>query len=244
MPGFCIKGSKTPLILAYSTRKRFSSCSRCYNLIRLNKFYSEYIANKFSHLIIHWIIAKQNKYFFQIIISHCLKTLNNLSVSWLDDCLTKRIVNLQMMAWISGNKPHLVLPMIRWIAAEWEHCTKSCGSSGYQIRTVRCMHLMTDGMNRSVHSKYCTGERPESRRACNRKPCPAQWKTGPWLEVSEQRDPLPVHHTHTDTLCIMMYTSRKLGHNLVGDWYFKKRKWCIIPIWVSTSYLGNNTIKE
>lgn len=71
-----------------------------------------------------------------------------------------------------------------WIAAEWEHCTKSCGSSGYQIRTVRCMHLMTDGMNRSVHSKYCTGERPESRRACNRKPCPAQWKTGPWLECS------------------------------------------------------------
>ncbi|XP_048451329.1 A disintegrin and metalloproteinase with thrombospondin motifs 3-like [Rhincodon typus] len=43
---------------------------------------------------------------------------------------------------------------------------------------------MTNGRNRSVHSKYCTGERLENRRACNRKPCPAQWKTGPWLECS------------------------------------------------------------
>ncbi|XP_072880765.1 A disintegrin and metalloproteinase with thrombospondin motifs 3-like isoform X3 [Hemitrygon akajei] len=74
------------------------------------------------------------------------------------------------------------LPM--WRAEEWEHCTKSCGSSGYQIRTVRCMQLMVDGRNRSVHSKYCVGERPETRRACNRKPCPAQWKTGPWSECS------------------------------------------------------------
>ncbi|XP_069780995.1 A disintegrin and metalloproteinase with thrombospondin motifs 3-like isoform X1 [Narcine bancroftii] len=80
------------------------------------------------------------------------------------------------------NLQECTLPM--WLVEEWEHCTKSCGSSGYQIRTVRCMQLMTDGMNRSVHSKYCTGERPASRRACNRKPCPAQWKTGPWLECS------------------------------------------------------------
>ncbi|XP_026258371.2 A disintegrin and metalloproteinase with thrombospondin motifs 3 isoform X1 [Urocitellus parryii] len=71
-----------------------------------------------------------------------------------------------------------------WIAEEWEHCTKTCGSSGYQLRTVRCLQPLHDGTNRSVHSKYCVGDRPESRRPCNRVPCPAQWKTGPWNECS------------------------------------------------------------
>ncbi|XP_038660384.1 A disintegrin and metalloproteinase with thrombospondin motifs 3 isoform X1 [Scyliorhinus canicula] len=80
------------------------------------------------------------------------------------------------------NLQECTLPV--WIAEEWEHCTKSCGSSGYQIRTVRCVQMLTDGRNRSVHSKYCTGEHLENRRACNRKPCPAQWKMGPWLECS------------------------------------------------------------
>ncbi|XP_030773410.1 A disintegrin and metalloproteinase with thrombospondin motifs 3 [Rhinopithecus roxellana] len=71
-----------------------------------------------------------------------------------------------------------------WVAEEWEHCTKTCGSSGYQLRTVRCLQPLHDGTNRSVHSKYCMGDRPESRRPCNRVPCPAQWKTGPWSECS------------------------------------------------------------
>ncbi|XP_069486747.1 A disintegrin and metalloproteinase with thrombospondin motifs 3 isoform X2 [Ambystoma mexicanum] len=71
-----------------------------------------------------------------------------------------------------------------WIADDWEHCTKTCGSSGYQIRTVRCIQPLHDGTNRSVHSKYCIGERPESRRPCNRSPCPALWKTGTWSECS------------------------------------------------------------
>lgn len=70
-----------------------------------------------------------------------------------------------------------------WVAEEWEHCPKTCGTSGYQLRTVRCLQPLHDGTNRSVHSKYCVGERPESRRPCNRVPCPAQWKTGPWNEV-------------------------------------------------------------
>ncbi|XP_031198840.1 A disintegrin and metalloproteinase with thrombospondin motifs 3 isoform X1 [Mastomys coucha] len=71
-----------------------------------------------------------------------------------------------------------------WVAEEWEHCSRSCGSSGYQLRTVRCLQPLQDGTNRSVHSKYCLGDRPESRRPCNRMPCPAQWKTGPWNECS------------------------------------------------------------
>ncbi|XP_032698801.1 A disintegrin and metalloproteinase with thrombospondin motifs 3 [Lontra canadensis] len=71
-----------------------------------------------------------------------------------------------------------------WVAEEWEHCTKTCGSSGYQLRTVRCLQPLHDGTNRSVHSKYCPAERPDNRRPCNRVPCPSHWKTGPWNECS------------------------------------------------------------
>ncbi|XP_072719087.1 A disintegrin and metalloproteinase with thrombospondin motifs 3 isoform X3 [Ciconia boyciana] len=71
-----------------------------------------------------------------------------------------------------------------WAADEWEYCTKTCGNSGYQIRTVRCVQPLHNGANRSVHFKYCSGDRPESRRPCNRVPCPAQWKAGPWSECS------------------------------------------------------------
>ncbi|KAL3975275.1 phosphatidylinositol phospholipase C, beta [Sarotherodon galilaeus] len=72
----------------------------------------------------------------------------------------------------------------QWISEEWEHCTKTCGSLGFQIRTVRCVQFLHDGTNRSIHSKYCSGEKPESRRPCNRVPCPAQWRTGAWSECS------------------------------------------------------------
>lgn len=66
---------------------------------------------------------------------------------------------------------------------EWEHCPRSCGTLGFQIRTVRCVQFLHDGTNRSVHSKYCSSEKPESRRPCNRVSCPAQWRTGAWSEV-------------------------------------------------------------
>ncbi|XP_038154202.1 A disintegrin and metalloproteinase with thrombospondin motifs 3 isoform X3 [Cyprinodon tularosa] len=72
----------------------------------------------------------------------------------------------------------------RWISEDWEHCTKTCGSLGFQIRTVRCVQSLHDGTNRSIHSKYCTGEKPENRRPCNRVPCPAQWRTGSWSQCS------------------------------------------------------------
>ncbi|XP_063051628.1 A disintegrin and metalloproteinase with thrombospondin motifs 3 isoform X2 [Engraulis encrasicolus] len=72
----------------------------------------------------------------------------------------------------------------QWISEEWEHCTKTCGSLGFQIRTVRCVQFLHEGTNRSVHSKYCSGEKPESRRPCNRVPCVAPWRIGPWSECS------------------------------------------------------------
>ncbi|XP_062307164.1 A disintegrin and metalloproteinase with thrombospondin motifs 3 isoform X1 [Osmerus eperlanus] len=72
----------------------------------------------------------------------------------------------------------------QWISEEWEYCTKTCGSLGFQIRTVRCVQFLHEGTNRSVHSKYCSGEKPESRRPCNRTPCPAHWRTADWSECS------------------------------------------------------------
>lgn len=72
----------------------------------------------------------------------------------------------------------------QWISDDWEHCTKTCGSLGFQMRTVRCVQFLHDGTNRSIHTKYCSGEKPESRRPCNRVPCPAQWRTGAWSECS------------------------------------------------------------
>uniref|UniRef100_A0A8C7P5J4 ADAM metallopeptidase with thrombospondin type 1 motif, 3 n=1 Tax=Oncorhynchus mykiss TaxID=8022 RepID=A0A8C7P5J4_ONCMY len=72
----------------------------------------------------------------------------------------------------------------QWISEDWEHCTKTCGSLGFHIRTVRCVQFLNEGTNRSVHSKYCSGEKPESRRPCNRLPCPAHWRPGAWSECS------------------------------------------------------------
>ncbi|KAI3372542.1 hypothetical protein L3Q82_023020, partial [Scortum barcoo] len=88
----------------------------------------------------------------------------------------------QAAAGVSDRKVQYSSP--RWNSEEWEHCTKTCGSLGFQIRTVRCVQFLHDGTNRSVHSKYCSGEKPESRRPCNRVPCPAQWRTGAWSECS------------------------------------------------------------
>ncbi|TNN34746.1 A disintegrin and metalloproteinase with thrombospondin motifs 3 [Liparis tanakae] len=72
----------------------------------------------------------------------------------------------------------------QWASEDWEHCTKTCGSLGFQIRTVRCVQVLSEAANRSVHSKYCSGEKPESRRPCSRAACPAQWRTGAWSECS------------------------------------------------------------
>ncbi|XP_061134542.1 A disintegrin and metalloproteinase with thrombospondin motifs 3 isoform X2 [Syngnathus typhle] len=72
----------------------------------------------------------------------------------------------------------------QWISDEWEHCTRTCGSLGFQVRTVRCVQLLHDAANRSVHSKYCSGDRPDTRRPCNRLACPSHWRTGAWSECS------------------------------------------------------------
>uniref|UniRef100_A0A8C9N8G5 ADAM metallopeptidase with thrombospondin type 1 motif 2 n=1 Tax=Serinus canaria TaxID=9135 RepID=A0A8C9N8G5_SERCA len=71
-----------------------------------------------------------------------------------------------------------------WVTGEWEPCSKSCGKTGYQVRSVRCIQPLQDNTNRSVHTKYCNNDRPEGRRPCNRELCPAQWRIGPWSQVT------------------------------------------------------------
>ncbi|MGH0116768.1 UNVERIFIED_CONTAM: hypothetical protein FKN15_051494 [Acipenser sinensis] len=71
-----------------------------------------------------------------------------------------------------------------WVTGEWESCSKTCGKTGQQVRSVRCIQPLHDGTNRSIHSKYCNDDRPESRQPCNRDLCPAQWRTGPWSQCS------------------------------------------------------------
>uniref|UniRef100_A0A663DND9 ADAM metallopeptidase with thrombospondin type 1 motif 14 n=1 Tax=Aquila chrysaetos chrysaetos TaxID=223781 RepID=A0A663DND9_AQUCH len=71
-----------------------------------------------------------------------------------------------------------------WVAEEWGACSRSCGKLGVQARAVQCVQRLQDGTNRTLHTKYCTGQRPETRRPCSRLPCPAQWRTGAWSECS------------------------------------------------------------
>ncbi|XP_061491244.1 A disintegrin and metalloproteinase with thrombospondin motifs 14 isoform X2 [Rhineura floridana] len=71
-----------------------------------------------------------------------------------------------------------------WGAEEWGACSKSCGKLGVQIRVVQCIQHLHNGTNRTVHTKYCTGDKPDTRRSCSRIPCPAQWRTGAWSQCS------------------------------------------------------------
>ncbi|XP_053166895.1 A disintegrin and metalloproteinase with thrombospondin motifs 14 isoform X2 [Hemicordylus capensis] len=71
-----------------------------------------------------------------------------------------------------------------WGTEEWGACSKSCGKLGVQIRVVQCIQHLQNGTNRTVHTKYCTGDKPDTRRPCSRVPCPAQWRTGAWSQCS------------------------------------------------------------
>ncbi|ERE68045.1 A disintegrin and metalloproteinase with thrombospondin motif 3-like protein [Cricetulus griseus] len=71
-----------------------------------------------------------------------------------------------------------------WVAGEWEPCSQSCGRTGMQVRSVRCIQPLHNNTTRSVHTKHCNDHRPESRRACNRELCPGRWRAGSWSQCS------------------------------------------------------------
>lgn len=74
----------------------------------------------------------------------------------------------------------------RWATGEWETCSASCGQTGWQRRWVSCQQTASSGQQqeRSVPSKLCGENRPMGKQTCNRFPCPASWRRGPWTRCS------------------------------------------------------------
>ncbi|KAL0974019.1 hypothetical protein UPYG_G00214320 [Umbra pygmaea] len=71
-----------------------------------------------------------------------------------------------------------------WDKGAWEPCTATCGKSGFQVRTVRCVQPLDNGSKQTIPRKRCNNNRPEARRPCNRELCPAQWRVGPWSQCT------------------------------------------------------------
>ncbi|XP_061607426.1 A disintegrin and metalloproteinase with thrombospondin motifs 2-like [Phyllopteryx taeniolatus] len=72
----------------------------------------------------------------------------------------------------------------RWMTGGWEACGASCGQSGWQRRWVGCQLVSVGGRRLSVNSELCQDRRPDAKRPCNRLPCPAVWRAGPWTPCS------------------------------------------------------------
>lgn len=78
----------------------------------------------------------------------------------------------------------LLLSISRWVIEEWGTCSRSCGKLGVQTRGVQCLLPLSNGTYKAMPAKACSGDRPDARRPCLRVPCPAQWRTGAWSQVS------------------------------------------------------------
>ncbi|XP_043983607.1 A disintegrin and metalloproteinase with thrombospondin motifs 2-like isoform X1 [Gambusia affinis] len=96
-----------------------------------------------------------------------------------------------------------------WVTGEWQNCSKPCGKTGMQVRSVTCVQPSEDNTTRLIHNKHCSDDRPESRRSCNRHPCPTQWRVGPWSQCSvtcgngtQQRQALCHTRDNTIGLCL------------------------------------------
>ncbi|XP_072251937.1 A disintegrin and metalloproteinase with thrombospondin motifs 2-like [Leuresthes tenuis] len=96
-----------------------------------------------------------------------------------------------------------------WVTGEWQNCSKPCGKTGLQVRSVSCVQPSYDNTTRIIHNKHCNDDRPETRRPCNRHPCPTQWRVGPWSQCSvtcgngtQQRQALCHTRDNTIGLCL------------------------------------------
>ncbi|XP_072051171.1 A disintegrin and metalloproteinase with thrombospondin motifs 3-like isoform X2 [Amphiura filiformis] len=70
-----------------------------------------------------------------------------------------------------------------WEIGQWQDCSRTCGTQGGQLRTVRCLKVRPSG-NSSTNPLNCAGEEPPVRQACNLQPCKAFWSIGEWSQCS------------------------------------------------------------
>ncbi|KAK0097204.1 hypothetical protein PV326_002939 [Microctonus aethiopoides] len=85
----------------------------------------------------------------------------------------------------------------KWIAADWEECTKTCGAHGIQQRQIYCVHSsFSDNQvtNENKDTVYramlppniCQSSHPpETKRECNRFPCRGDWIFTNWSTCSQ-----------------------------------------------------------
>ncbi|ETE67026.1 A disintegrin and metalloproteinase with thrombospondin motifs 14, partial [Ophiophagus hannah] len=117
----------------------------------------------------------------------------------------KYIIHEDLLPVIGNNNVLLEeMDIYEWALKGWSPCSKACGG-GIMLsvlrttfhmqacpgmaqlrwaRVVHCIQQLQNGTNRTMHSKYCAGEKPDTRRPCSRIPCPAQWRTGAWSQCS------------------------------------------------------------
>ncbi|CAM9495345.1 unnamed protein product [Lampetra planeri] len=93
----------------------------------------------------------------------------------------------QRAADCTGPRPPDVEPCARsdcppaWHARDWQPCSRTCGSSGVQSRSLRCRRLLADGSSRDVDEQLCPDSRPLAQQACGgQSECPAEWVASEW----------------------------------------------------------------
>ena len=70
-----------------------------------------------------------------------------------------------------------------WKIRDWENCSESCGINGFRRRPIHCIQTL-GGVRSKVDPSLCPTPQPVDHEECNREPCPAEWVTGVWTEVS------------------------------------------------------------
>uniref|UniRef100_A0AAQ5Y950 ADAM metallopeptidase with thrombospondin type 1 motif 2 n=1 Tax=Amphiprion ocellaris TaxID=80972 RepID=A0AAQ5Y950_AMPOC len=124
-----------------------------------------------------------------------------------------------------------------WVTGEWQNCSKPCGKTGMQIRSVSCVQPSDDNTTRSIHNKHCNDNRPEARRPCNRYPCPTQWRVGPWSQVCSAKS----------QLCVLSFTGQRChGDRSVFCRMEVLKRYCSLPDYqrICCKSCSNVTITE
>jgi len=91
---------------------------------------------------------------------------------------------------LPDGKPENILPpqrdvYCRWVAGDWQACSRSCGDGAVTRRDVYCIRETSDLSLQPVDHRLCLSEdRPHTERPCAAHvDCPT-WVAGQWSHVS------------------------------------------------------------